>query len=137
MFNNSFVILMLLWQLFHFSKTGSSQLDVSGCATICQMVTVMYPSREPTLVYVCFGKFPKKFLNEKVKRNSSFNFVILVTAILHVLSSLRYMVYKFKDQKVSAEQQKKSFSMNSYFMDKIKSESLFRYFHAFLIFIKI
>ena len=98
-----------------------------GFAIICQLTTLLYPSREPTMLYICFGKFPKKFLNQKVKSNTSFNIVAILAVTMHVALSIRNLVYKIQEKKDLSQQQNENFSFKTYFKDKLNSESLFRW----------
>ena len=90
------------------------------------MTTLLYPSREPTMLYICFGKFPKKFLNQKVKSNTSFNVVAILAMTMHVALSIRYLVYKIQEKKDWTKQQNTKFSIRTYIMERLNSESLFR-----------
>ena len=78
------------------------------------------------MLYICFGKFPKKFLNQKVKSNTSFNIVAILAVTMHVALSIRYLVYKIQEKKDLSQQQDVNFSFKTYFKDKLNSESLFR-----------
>ena len=78
------------------------------------------------MLYICFGKFPKKFLNQKVKSNTSFNIVAILAVTMHVALSIRYLVYKIQEKKDLSQQQNENFSFKTYFKDKLNSESLFR-----------
>ena len=86
----------------------------------------MFPSREPTMLYVCFGKFPRKYLNQKVKSNASFTIVALVAVIMHFVLSVRYMIYKMIERKESNLTQNVEFSISSYLKEKLNGQSLFR-----------
>ena len=74
-----------------------------------------------------FGKFPKKFLNQKVKSNTSFNVVAILAMTMHVALSIRYLVYKIQEKKDWTKQQNTTFSIRTYFMERLNSESLFRW----------
>ena len=78
------------------------------------------------MLYICFGKFPKKFLNQKVKSNTSFNVVAILAMTMHVALSIRYLVYKIQEKKDLSQQQNTTFSIRAYFMERLNSESLFR-----------
>ena len=78
------------------------------------------------MLYICFGKFPKKFLNQKVKSNTSFNVVAILAMTMRVALSIRYLVYKIQEKKDWTKQQNTKFSIRTYFMERLNSESLFR-----------
>ena len=90
------------------------------------MTTLLYPGREPTMLFICFGKIPKRFLNQKVKSNTSFNVVAILAMTMRVALSIRYLVYKIQEKKDWTKQQNTKFSIRTYIMERLNSESLFR-----------
>ena len=67
-----------------------------GLSIICQTTTLIYPGKEPMLVYICIGKMPKSLIDEKVKNNVSFNVLVVLTLIIRTFINARFFVHKMK-----------------------------------------
>jgi hypothetical protein len=100
--------------------------NISGFSIIGQTAFSMYRSREPNFFYICFGKFPTKFLNVKIEKNVTMHFAITIAFLTQICLMLRSIVYKYKVNQLENRQQRQPFSIHSYVTERLSSESLFR-----------
>ena len=99
-------------------------LSKIGASTICQAVTLIYPSKDPMMFYFCVGKMDKRYLGEKFKVNWSFNIIAALTALLKFTLSIRmWFFYRSESASSSSEQQ---MSIQAIIKKNIQKESLFR-----------
>jgi hypothetical protein len=60
----------------------------------------MLPGKNPHMFYICCGKLPSTLAGEKVKFNRPYYYLIQVSAVLHAILLLRFLVFKIKTKKV-------------------------------------
>ena len=97
-----------------------------GASTICQAVTLIYPSKDPMMFYFCLGKMDKKFLGEKFKVNWAFNTIAAMTALLKFTLSIRMWFFNHQERVSSSSDQQ--MSIQAIIKNKLQKESLFRYY---------
>jgi len=101
-----------------------------GFAVICQTTVLIFPGKEPMMFYFCLGKMPKSLVNVKVKNNTGFNVLVLLTLFCHTYINVRFMIHKYKQRQRSGVSQliyppDNCLLIQSHLLGKLKQENLF------------
>ena len=80
------------------------------------------PGKNPMLYYLCVGKMPASLIKENFKGNPSVNLLALVTFLSLLYTSVRYSVWKFKEENKSKLE---SMSIQGYLKQEMVDESVF------------
>jgi len=73
------------------------------------------------MFYFCVGKMPTNLVQETVKKNSSFDFVVILTIVSHVIIGLKFWMFN-KRENVAQGQPKRAFAF-----EKLKEVSIYRF----------
>ena len=65
-----------------------------GFATICQMITLYFPGKNPMKYYFYLGQMPSSLLNTKIKPNIYFNALLLLTLVTSFVVKLKIWLFK-------------------------------------------
>jgi len=98
-----------------------------GYAAICQIITLIYPGKQPMFHYICLGKMERNLVGVEVKRITTINNTLYVTVILHLFGFMLIQYNKRKNLFNNSTAVVKSFRLQN--MDK---QSLFRYVYFYL-----
>ena len=94
--------------IFHTRNPTVSQDDfwncflciwMAGACFITHLVFMIMPGNNPNYFYICLGKIPRNYYNEKTKVNYSLQFILLFSFLVHILGGVRYLVFKLKEKK--------------------------------------
>ena len=96
---------------------------IAGLCTICQSILIGFPGKNPMMFYFCVGKMPKSLIEETVKRNWSFDFILLCTIVSHFFCGIKFWMF---DQKDKREVKKQDYSVKSFIFNQLNKESLYR-----------
>jgi hypothetical protein len=72
-------------------------LGVSICT---QVIYIIMPGKNPQNYYMCLGYYPTKYNGEMVKPNSSINYFLLFSFIVHMLAGIRIKLHRRKEAQI-------------------------------------
>ena len=102
-----------------------------GFGLICQTTYLIFPGKLPMSFYFCSGKMHKSLTDIKVKNNPSFNFLVIVTLLVHTYIHIRFFFHKRHETPPPSLPQlpnspdSTQLRIRSILMNKIKQENLF------------
>ena len=99
-----------------------------GFGLICQTTYLISPGKMPMTFYFCVGKMHKSLTDVKVKNNSSFNFLVIVTTICYSYINIKFFYHKRRAARLSAPMLQQPFSNQPRIhivMNRMNEENLF------------
>ena len=100
-----------------------------GFGLICQTTYLISPGKMPMTFYFCVGKMHKSLTDVKVKNNSSFNFLVIMTIICHTHINIKFFFHKRRASTMSAPMLQQPYSsqprIHIILMNKMNQENLF------------
>ena len=101
-----------------------------GLAVICQTTLLIYPGKEPMMFYFCIGKMPHSLTDVKVKNNTVFNILVLLTICCHAYINVKFVIHYYKqrpgvNQQLITNPQPNCGNFQNNLMQKLNQENLF------------